>query len=161
MDIYEFLAEHEIEYQRHDHPAVYTVDDVQRLIPDLPGTKTKNLFICDVKGKRHFLIITEARKRLDLKALAAALDTRKVKFASPRRLKQYLGITPGSVSLVAVVNDNSKKVEVIIDRALWNFESFRFHPLVNTSTLVLTKQNVNRLLDATGHRATMLEVPGE
>ena len=160
MDIYKFLAEHQIEYQRYDHPAVYTVDDVNRLIPDLPGARTKNLFICDNSGMRHFLVIIDHLKRLDLKALAAVLDTRKVRFASPRRLKGYLGITPGAVSLIAIVNDENKAVEVIIDKTLWDAESFRFHPLVNTSTLVMTKQNVKRLLVATGHRANIVDVPG-
>ena len=161
MDIYAFLTEHRIEYQRHDHPAVYTVEDVMRLVPDLPGARTKNLFICDNKGKRHFLVITDHQKRLDLKALAAVLGTRKVRFASPRRLKEYLGITPGSVSLIAIANDDNKAVEVIIDRDLWDSDSFRFHPLVNTSTLVMTKPNVKRLLVATGHRANIVDVPGE
>jgi len=71
MDLYEFLTTHHIGFQRFDHAPVYTVDDVNRLIPDLPGTKVKNLFVRDAKGKRHFLIVVPDHLRVDLKTLSA------------------------------------------------------------------------------------------
>jgi Ala-tRNA(Pro) deacylase len=160
MNIYELLGKHQIEYERHDHPPVFTVEDVKRLIPDLPGAKTKNLFICDNRGKRHFLVITKDDKRLDMKKLPQAFGTGRLRFASPKRLKKYLGIEPGSVSLIAVVNDTEKQVEVIMDSDIWAGEFFQFHPLVNTSTLVMSRKNVQRLLDATGHTVKVLGVPG-
>lgn len=160
MDIYALLEKHQIEFERHDHPPVYTVEDVKRLIPDLPGAKTKNLFICDGRGKRHFLVITRDEKRLDMKKLPGAFGTGRLRFASPKRLKKYLGIEPGSVSLMAVVNDTENHVDVIIDSDLWANEFFQFHPLINTSTLVVSKAAVRRLLDATGHTVKILEVPG-
>ncbi len=159
-DIYKFLDAHNIEYQRHDHPPVYTVEDVKRLVPDLPGAKTKNLFIRDNKGKRHFLIIMEDEKRVNMKSLPKVIESTRLRFGSPDRLKKYLGVDPGAVSLFAIVNDANKAVEVIIDRALWKSEAFQFHPLVNTSTLVISRENVQRLLDSTGHRIRILDVPG-
>ena len=69
VDLYQILAEHHITYQRYDHPAVYTVEDVKRLVPPLPAAKTKNLFLRDHKGKRHILVIVPADKRVDIKAL--------------------------------------------------------------------------------------------
>ena len=159
-DIYTFLDDHHIQYQRHDHPPVYTVEDVNRLVPPLEAAKTKSLFLRDAKGKRHFLVIVRGEKRVDLKALPDLLNSSRLRFGSPERLKKYLGVDPGSVSLFAAVNDMDKAVEIIVDIALWQADAFQFHPLVNTATLVISRDNVRRFLDQTGHDAQILDVPG-
>ena len=159
-DIYKFLDDRQIEYERHDHPPVYTVEDVHRLVPPLEAAKTKSLFLCDAKGQRHFLVIVRGEKRVDLKALPDLLNSSRLRFGSPDRLKKYLGVDPGSVSLFATVNDVDMAVEIILDIALWQSDAFQFHPLVNTSTLVISRGNVKRFLDQTGHDAQVLDVPG-
>ena len=162
MDLFSFLSEHGVEYQRFDHPPVYTVEDVHRLTPDLPGAKTKNLFLKDQTGKRHLLVIVQDEKRVDLKTLAAGLDAKRVSFASAERLDKHLGIAPGAVSLLAVFNDRSAHaVEVFIDAALWAEPAFQFHPLVNTATLVVPKAGIESFLAATGHRLRVLDVPAQ
>ena len=159
-DIYKFLDDHQIEYERHDHPPVYTVEDVIRLVPPLEAAKTKSLFLRDAKGSRHFLIIVNGEKRVNLKSLPDLLNSSRLRFGSPDRLKKHLGVDPGSVSLFAVVNDIDKAVELIIDSTLWKSDAFQFHPLVNTSTLVISRYNVKQFLDKTGHDAQILDVPG-
>ena len=159
-DIYKFLADHRIEYERHDHPPVFTVEDVHRLVPPLPAAKTKSLFLRDTKGLRHFLIIVRGEKRVNLKALPVILNSSKLRFGSPERLKKHLGVDPGSVSIFAAVNDMDQAVEIIIDTALWESDAFQFHPLVNTSTLVISRDNIKRFLDKTGHETQVLDVPG-
>ena len=159
-DIYKFLADHRIEYERHDHPPVFTVEDVHRLVPPLPAAKTKSLFLRDTKGLRYFLIIVRGEKRVNLKTLPAILNSSKLRFGSPERLKKYLGVDPGSVSIFAAVNDMDKAVEIIIDTALWESDAFQFHPLVNTSTLVISRDNIKRFLGKTGHETQVLDVPG-
>ena len=159
VDLYRFLADHHIEYERYDHPAVFTVEDVKRLVPPLPAAGTKNLFLLDQKGRRHFLVIVPADKQVAIKALHEVLGSSRLSFGSARRLKKYLGIDPGSVSLFALIHDRNHEVELIIDESLWKQEVFGFHPLVNTSTLVVSRENVKRFLDLTGHAAKMLEVP--
>jgi len=159
-DIYKFLDDHQIKYERHDHPPVYTVEDVIRLVPPLEAAKTKSLFLRDAKGSRHFLVIVKGEKRVDLKALPDLLNSSRLRFGSPDRLKKHLGVDPGSVSLFAVVNDIGKAVELIIDTALWKSDAFQFHPLVNTSTLVISRDNVKQFLEKTGHDAQILDVPG-
>jgi Ala-tRNA(Pro) deacylase len=162
MDIYKILAEHQIEYQRSDHPAVFTVEEAHRLTPDMPGAKTKNLFICDHKGKQHFLIVLEADKRIKLKQLAEVLGVKKVRFASPERLMKHLGITPGAVSILAVINDQEKAVKVVIDSHLWQTaKAILCHPLVNTSTLAIALHDIERLLNSTGQPFQVLELPTE
>jgi len=160
-DIYRFLAEHQIEYQRHDHPAVYTVADVQRLVPQLPAAGTKNLFLRNKKGRRHFLVMVPALRRVDLKALSRVVGCGHLSFGSEQRLKKHLGVDPGSVTVLALINDAVHAVEVIFDQTLWQESAFQFHPLVNTSTLLITRDNLQRFFRATGHDVRILDVPGQ
>lgn len=159
-DIYKFLDNHQIGYERHDHPPVFTVEDVNRLVPPLPAAKTKSLFLRDAKSLRHFLVIVKGEKRVNLKALPDLLKSGRLRFGSQEQLKKYLDVDPGSVSLFAIVNDIEKAVELIIDNALWKSDAFQFHPLVNTSTLIISKDNIKQFLNKTGHSARILDVPG-
>jgi len=159
VDIYEFLSTHRIEFQKFDHPPVYTCEEVNRLVPDLPGAKTKNLFVRDKKGIKHFLVVVGDEKVVDLKALAKVLEVTRLSFASPERLKKYLELDPGSVSLLGIVNDSKTEVAVIIDRAIWEQDQLQCHPLINTSTLVISRTDIERILEITGHSAEIVDVP--
>ena len=160
-DFYQFLADHNIEYERHDHPAVYTVEEAERLVPPLPGAKSKNLFLRDKKGVRHFLVVVPARKRVNIKALPEVVGSNRLSFGSAQRLEKFLGVEPGAVTLLAIFNDPDQKVEVFIDRALWGSEAFNFHPLVNTSTLVISRENLQRFIESSGHQIRIVDVPGQ
>jgi Ala-tRNA(Pro) deacylase len=157
---FQFLADHQIDYTRHDHPPVYTVADVKRLVPKLPGAEIKNLFLRDKKGDRHLLVVVPADKRADIRKLPEVIGSTRLTFGSPERLMKYLGVEPGAVTLLAVFNDPDHAVEVFIDRDLWQATAFQFHPLVNTSTLVISRDNLQRFLDATGHKAQVVDIPG-
>ena len=160
-DFYQFLAENGIEYERHDHPPVYTVEEAARLVPTLPAVKTKNIFLRDKKGLRHFLVIVAADKRVDLKALPGVVGANRLSFGSADRLKKYLGVEPGSVTLFAIFNDPNHAVELIVDESLWHAEAFQFHPLVNTSTLVISHENLKRFIAKTGHEVRLLDIPSQ
>jgi Ala-tRNA(Pro) deacylase len=125
----------------------------------MEGAKTKNLFVRDKKGRRHFLVVVGYEKIVDLKSLSSLMGVSSLTMASPDRLKRYLGVDPGSVTILAVINDAERKVKVVFDRALWQSASFRCHPLINTSTLTVSKQGVQRFLELTGHEAMVLDVP--
>jgi Ala-tRNA(Pro) deacylase len=157
---FQFLADHQIDYARYDHPPVYTVADVKRLVPKLPAAEIKNLFLRDKKGERHFLVVVPADKRVDIKKLPEVIGSTRLAFGSPERLMKYLGVEPGSVSLLAVFNDPAHAVDAFMDRELWESNAFQFHPLVNTSTLVISRDNLQRFLDATGHEAQVVDIPG-
>ncbi|MBC8259402.1 MAG: prolyl-tRNA synthetase associated domain-containing protein [SAR324 cluster bacterium] len=158
-EIYEFLDANKITYVRHDHPAVFTVEESKRLSPELEGASTKNLFLRDKKGTRHFLVTVPEDKKVDLKLLSSALDSSRLSFASPERLKTHLGIEPGSVSLLAVLNDTENNVEVFIDQDIWQDDAILCHPLVNTSTLVVSRDGMGNFLEKTGHGVRLIEVP--
>jgi Ala-tRNA(Pro) deacylase len=159
MDLPAFLVAHGIDAPRHAHPPVMTVAESERLVPPLPGAKTKNLFLRDGKGARHLLVTVPHRLTVDLAVLGEALAASRLSFASAERLARHLGITPGSVSLLALVNDRARAVEFVIDRALWQAESVQAHPLTNDATMVLAHADLVRFLAATGHAPRIIDVP--
>ncbi|HXX84803.1 MAG TPA: prolyl-tRNA synthetase associated domain-containing protein [Casimicrobiaceae bacterium] len=159
MDLDAFLREHGIAAARHEHPPVMTVEESERLVPKLPGAKTKNLFLRDKKGSRHLLVTVPHDLAVDLAALGAALGAGRLGFASPERLAKHLAITPGSVSLLALVNDRARAVEFVIDRALWEAPAVHAHPLTNEATMVITHEDLELFLAATGHAPRVLDVP--
>ena len=159
MDLAQFLSEHGIAAARHEHPPVMTVEESLRLVPKLPGAKTKNLFLRDKKGRRHFLVTVPHDVAVDLGALGTSLGVGGVGFASAERLQKHLGIKPGSVSLLGLVNDEAHAVEFVIDRSLWEAEAVQAHPLTNTATMVLAHADLERFLAATGHPPRVIDVP--
>ena len=159
MDLDAFLRDHGIAATCHSHPPVMTVEESERLVPKLPGAKTKNLFLRDKKGARHLLVTVRHDLPVDLNALGSALDAGRLGFASPERLAKHLGVTPGSVSLLALVNDTAGAVEFVIDRALWDAPAVQAHPLVNDATMVIAHAELERFLAATGHAPRVIDVP--
>jgi len=158
-DIYEFLGALGIAYERCDHPAVFTVAEVKRLVPPLEGAHTKNLFLRDKKGRRHVLVVVGSETQVDIKGLSGALGLDHLSFGSAERLRKHLGIEPGSVSLLALLRDANCDVEVFIDRELWSATKLQCHPLVNTATLVIAREGIERFLEATGHTYRLVDVP--
>jgi Ala-tRNA(Pro) deacylase len=159
IDLDAWLCEHGITAPRHEHAAVMTVDESERLVPPLPGAKTKNLFLRDRRGRRHFLVTVPHNLTVDLKQLSTVVGANALGFASPERLLNYLGITPGSVSLLALCYDTAGRVEFVIDRALWTAPALQAHPLVNTATMILSHDDLERFVKATGHAPRIVDVP--
>ena len=159
VDIYKFLDSIDVTYERFDHTAVFTVSEAKRLSPEMDGASTKNLFLRDKKGIRHFLVTVPQDKQVDLRELSSILETSRLSFASPERLRKYLGIDPGSVSLLALLNDSEKKVEVFVDNEIWDSELILCHPLINTSTLAVPRDGMRQFLKQTGHNLRLVEVP--
>lgn len=157
----DFLRRLDIDAPRYEHPAVMTVEESDRMVPTLPGAKTKNLFLRDKKGARHFLVTAPAHRSVDLARLGAALSAGRLGFATAERLLRHLGVAPGAVSLLALRNDVAGAVEFVIDRALWEAAAVQAHPLVNTATLVLSHADLAKFLAATGHEPRVVDVPAK
>ncbi|WP_421279511.1 prolyl-tRNA synthetase associated domain-containing protein [Aeromonas veronii] len=159
MAIYSLLDQLAIPYQRVDHPPVFTCEEASKLLPDLPAAKTKNLFLRDPKSERLFLVVSPEDLRVDLKALAAMLGVKRLSFGSPEQLDAVLGLTPGSVTLLAMVRDREKAVELVVDEAIWQAEQVQCHPLVNTATLIIRLDDVRRLLTHLDREAIVMRLP--
>jgi Ala-tRNA(Pro) deacylase len=156
--LFQYLDQLGIHYVRHDHVAVYTSEQLRQVESPLSGVSTKNLFLRDKKGTRHFLLILDDTKSLDLKALASKLGTTTLSLGSAERLMARLGVEPGSVSLLAVVNDAEHKVEVLMDRGVWQAEALQCHPLINTASLQISLADVKRFFEATGHAVRLVDI---
>lgn len=146
--IYQVLDELGVTYQEHTHPAVFTTAEADQHWASIPGTKTKNLFLRNRKGDVHYLVIVPAEKRLDLKQLAKTLGESQLGFASPERLKQHLGLTPGSVTPFGLINDQDQCIRVLVDQAVADAPMQGFHPLINTATLSISTQDLFRFFSA-------------
>ena len=157
-DIYQILDELGIEYQRFEHPAVFTVEEANRHRGEIPGGRTKNLFLRNKKGRRHYLVVTEAEKTVDLKSLKERVGESALSFASPERLQRYLGLTAGSVSPFGIINDVNDDVTVLLDRDLLRYDTLGFHPNVNTATLVIQTEDFQRFLDHCGNVVRILQI---
>lgn len=157
-DLDAFLAAHGIDYVRHEHPPVFTCDEEKANVPESGAARTKNLFMRDRRGRRHLLLVTSCAKEVSIAAFAERAGADRLSFASPERLMKYLGVEPGSVTVLGLVNDPDHAVEVFLDADVWSAPSIHAHPLRNDATLVLTHDALVRFLAATGHRHRVVTV---
>lgn len=146
-----FLTANGFEIRRTEHPAVFTCDEAELHRADANAVSTKNLFLCDKKARRFFLAVTACEKTVKLDALAAQLGVPHIRFGSEENLLRLLGVTRGSVTMMGLANDAEHVVELWIDAEIWQSETFQSHPLVNTATLIFTKEELERFFDLTGH----------
>ena len=158
----DYLRQQGISFQRREHPGVYTCEEAEKYRPRdkevLEAVSTKNLFLCDKKGKRFYLIVTNCEKRLNLAKLAITLGESKIRFASEVNLMQYLGVTRGAVTMLALVNDENSSVQLCIDTHIWDADTFLCHPLVNTSTLILSKADLVKFFDLSEHKIKIINM---
>jgi len=152
-----FLAANDFTYQRIEHPAVFTCAEAELHRPEMPVVSTKNLFLCDKKARRFFLAVTACEKTIKLDGLASLLGVTNLRFASEEKLQRRLGVTRGAVTMMGLANDTEHQVELWIDAKIWQGESFLSHPLVNTATLILSKIELERFFDLTGHTIHFFE----
>ncbi len=152
------LDAHSIPFQRFDHPAVFTCEESEKL-PPMPGVSTKNLFLRDEKKTKYFLVSVGHEKRVDLKALTKMLGATKLSFGDAESLKKYLGVDPGSVTLFGAMHDRDCAVDIIIDHAVWEVGTLQCHPLLNTATLVIKTEDLDRFFQLIAHPYRVLEVP--
>jgi len=148
MDAIEKLKELNISFEQINHVAVYTIEEMDNLGKEIfKGAKIcKNLFVRDNKGKNHFLIVMPEEKRAPLSEISEKIGSTKLSFASEERLEKYLKLKPGSVSPLAVINDDTNDVQVVIDEELKKESLLGVHPNVNTSTILLKPEDLEKYI---------------
>ena len=140
-----------IPYEHHEHAPVFTCDEAYAALPGHDSVQTKNIFLRDKRGRRHILLVTTCEKAVDIKEFTAQAAADRLSFGSPERLMKYLGVMPGSVTVLGLLFDEAHGVELYIDREVWNSPRWRCHPLVNTETLILDRPDLERFFTHTGH----------
>lgn len=157
QDLLARLAELGIETRTVDHAAVFTVAESMQLERQLPGGHTKNLFLKDKKD-RLFLVVALGHARIDLKSLHKVLGSDRLSFGRPDLLMEVLGVPPGSVTPFALINDKARRVTVILDADMMRHERLNYHPLANTATTNIARDDLLIFIRACGHEPRVLAV---
>jgi Ala-tRNA(Pro) deacylase len=142
-----FFAARGIVSTTHEHPAVFRVGEAPEVKAGIPGAHSKNLFLKDAKDQL-WLISAEDRTQIDLKRLPPVIGSARLSFGNAALMEATLGVTPGSVTALALVNDRARRVRFVLDRALAEAERVNFHPLTNTATTGLAQADFRRFLAA-------------
>ena len=147
-----------IAHRTVEHPPVFTVEEAKALRGNLPGHHIKNLFLRNKKEEMWLVVALEDRA-IDLKRLGDVLGAGRLSFGSADRLKRYLGVEPGSVTPLSLVNDQARAVQLVLDRGVADGGPVNAHPLVNTMTTALAPADLLRFFAATGHTPRWLDFP--
>jgi len=140
-----WMADNGVAQTTHDHPAVFRVDEGHELKAALPGAHTKNLFLKDKKG-RLWLISARQDTVVDLKRAPKTIGSDRLSFGNEALLYETLGLTPGSVTALGLINDPEHRVTFVLDKALWDADIVNFHPLANTATTALAQADFRKFL---------------
>jgi Ala-tRNA(Pro) deacylase len=158
QDLDAYLAGLGIATVSHEHPPLHTVEESQALRGTIPGGHTKNLFLKDRKDAL-FLVTTGEDSVIDLKRIHEIIGAAgRVSFGKPELLMETLGVAPGAVTAFGALNDTAGRVSVVLDAALMVNETLNCHPLVNTATTSIARDDLVKFLRATGHEPRILAV---
>ena len=155
-DLFAFLDAHGVAHSTLDHPPVFRVEEGLEIKAALPGGHTKNLFLKDARGQL-WLISALGETAIDLKRLHTVIGSGRLSFGNPELMVETLGVTPGSVTAFALVNDKGGRVRFVLDRALAEADQVNFHPLTNTATSGVSAQGFRKFLAAVGVRPLVVD----
>lgn len=157
-DLFTALDELAIEYKNFDHEPVFTVDESKSLRDDIPGGHTKNLFLKDKKNN-FFLVTLEEHAVVDLKTIHTLIGAKsRVSFGKPEKLMEYLGVAPGSVTALAVINDTDTNVTMVLDEPLLDHDIINCHPLKNDATTSIAREDLIKFAKHFGHDPLILKI---
>ncbi|HJZ42502.1 MAG TPA: prolyl-tRNA synthetase associated domain-containing protein [Hyphomicrobiaceae bacterium] len=156
-DLLARLAELGIETETLEHEAVFTVEQSSKLERSLPGGHTKNLFLKDKKGALY-LVVALGGAGIDLKTLHRRLGCDRLSFGKPELLAEVLGVMPGAVTPFALINDKARLVTVILDADMMRHERLNYHPLENTATTNIAREDFLRFIRSCGHEPRVMAV---
>lgn len=151
-DIYQTLKNLNINYQKYEHPAVFTNEESGNINIEAVQKNAKNLFLRAEKTHQFYLLTIKHDKRADLKAFAKTVGEKSFSFGNAEELKQLLNLTPGSVSPLGLINDATNSVYFYIDADLLKDEVIYCHPNINTATLEIKIDDFKKIIDYTGHK---------
>lgn len=147
-----------IHYDLIEHPAVYTIEEMERLDIVNKNEIAKNLFLRDDKKKRYFLLVISKGKQVNLKELSKRINSRPLSFASEEALNICLGLTKGSVTPFGILNDESRKIEVMLDKAILSYQQIGVHPNDNTATVFLSLKDLEQVISDHGNTYAYIEI---
>ena len=160
--VYDFLDRLGIDYERVDHPALMTMEACESVDKMLDTRICKNLFLRNAQRTQFYLLLMPGDKPFKTKELSAQINSSRLSFGSAEEMEELLSVSPGSVSVMGLMNDPEHRVRLLIDEDVLKEEYFGCHPCINTSSLKMyTKELIEKFLPATGHEPTIVHLTGE
>ncbi|MDR5659682.1 prolyl-tRNA synthetase associated domain-containing protein [Serpentinicella sp. ANB-PHB4] len=158
VKVYNILDQLNIDYIKYEHPPAHTMEIIKELNIDTEEIHCKNLFLRNSSGKIHYLLMVEGSKQPNLKQLAKQIGSTRLSFASKERMEKHLGLKPGAVSPLGLINDEERKVQVLIDKDLIEIEKITFHPNVNTASVTMDYKDFEKFLEWRGNKLSIVEI---
>ncbi len=156
---YDFLDKLNIEYERIDHEELNTMAACEEVDKLLGATICKNLFLCNSQKTNFYLLMMPGDKKFITKELSAQIGSARLSFASPEFMERFLDITPGSVSVMGLMNDNDKQVRLLVDEEVLHGEYIGCHPCINTASLKLkTEDLIHKIIPSMNHDITIVKL---
>jgi len=149
--LFAYLDQLGIAHTTVEHPPLFTVEQSRELRGQIPGGHSKNLFLRD-KNSTLFLVTTLEDAKIDLKTLHHKLGAGRFSFGAPNLMRDVLGVEPGSVTPFGVINDTALRLTVVVDAAMLDHATLNFHPLVNTMTTSIARDDLLKFIESTGHK---------
>ncbi len=143
-----------------EHPAVFTVEEAQAHTAHLPGGHCKSLFLKDKKGGLWLLVCLD-RRRIDMNRLAKTIGSPRLSFGKPELLLDVLGVTPGTVTPFALINDSDHQVRPLLDKAMLEHDLLNYHPLINEATTTIKSVDLPVFIKAMGHEPEVIDLDRE
>lgn len=156
---YDLLDSLGVSYQRIDHPAAMTMEECEDIDRILDATICKNLFLCNRQETAFYLLMIPGNKTFKTKDISAQIGSARLSFGKPEFMEQFLDITPGSVSVMGLMNDKEKRVQLLIDEDVLKGEYIGCHPCINTSSLrIKTKDMAEKIIPAMKHKPIIVKL---
>ena len=160
--VYDMLDELGVSYQRVDHEAAFTMEACEEIDKVLQAMTCKNLFLCNRQKTNYYLLMIPGHKVFKTKELSKQIGSARLSFGSPEAMEEMLGVTPGSATIMGLMNDPEHKVQLLVDEDVLKEEEFGCHPCVNTSSLRLKTADVfGKVLEHFGHEMVKVHLVGE
>ena len=158
--VYSFLEEHSIPVCGVDHDSADTMEICALIEGKLGAEICKNLFLCNAQATAFYLLLMPGKKAVKTKFLSKQINSSRLSFASAENMEKYLDITPGSVSVMGLMNDTEKKVKLLIDKDLLDIPDIGVHPCINTTTLRFSTADLTeKIIPALGYEITVVDLP--
>jgi Ala-tRNA(Pro) deacylase len=156
---YDFLDNLGVEYKRIDHEPAMTMEVCEEIDKTLQAVICKNLFLCNRQQTAFYLLMIPSDKKFKTKDISVQINSSRLSFAGEEFMEKFLDITPGSVSVLGLMNDKENAVKLLIDEDVLNAEFFGCHPCINTSSLKIRVEDLkNKIIPALGHEPTVVKL---
>lgn len=156
--VYDALDALNIAYRRVEHPPAHTMQDCYLVDEGLGAVHFKNLFLCNRQGTDFYLLLLVGDKPFRTKDVSKQIGVARLSFANAQQLEQYLGLTPGAVSPMGLVNDVDRRVHVLVDRDVLKQGHVIVHPNVNTASILLSSADLMRFVESRGNALTFVTI---